>query len=49
MNWLKTTGSPASHIEKVEFKNQKEVESYSFDDFSIIRKKQVYLILFNNL
>lgn len=37
--WLKEVGSPASSIEKVEFKNQNEIADYAFTDFEIIRKK----------
>ncbi|XP_072932536.1 acylphosphatase-2-like [Epargyreus clarus] len=36
-NWLKTTGSPSSKIDKAEFKNDKEVSDYSFNDFEIRR------------
>ncbi|CAG4974999.1 unnamed protein product [Parnassius apollo] len=35
MQWLRSTGSPSSQIEKAEFKNEKEVSEYSFNDFSI--------------
>ncbi|XP_013192606.2 acylphosphatase-2 isoform X1 [Amyelois transitella] len=37
MQWLKTTGSPSSRIEKAEFRNQKEITEYSFDNFSIVK------------
>lgn len=37
--WLKEVGSPASSIEKVEFKNQNDIEDYTHTDFEIIRKK----------
>ncbi|KPJ17166.1 Acylphosphatase-1 [Papilio machaon] len=35
MRWLRTTGSPSSQIEKAEFKNEKDITEYSFNDFSI--------------
>ncbi|KAG6445259.1 hypothetical protein O3G_MSEX003824 [Manduca sexta] len=37
INWLKTTGSPSSRIDKAEFKNQKEISEYTFDNFSIVK------------
>jgi len=37
--WLEKVGSPASHIDKVEFKNEKDIGDYTFTDFEIIRKK----------
>lgn len=37
--WLQEVGSPASHIEKVEFKNDKNIDSYTYTDFDVIRKK----------
>ncbi|CAG9787907.1 unnamed protein product [Diatraea saccharalis] len=37
MQWLKTTGSPSSQIEKAEFRNQKDINEYNFTDFSIMR------------
>ena len=36
-SWLQTTGSPQSKIEKAVFKNERQVQSYSFDTFRIIR------------
>lgn len=33
--WLQKTGSPSSRIDKAEFKNEKEIEDYSFKSFSI--------------
>ncbi|KAJ8716492.1 hypothetical protein PYW07_003119 [Mythimna separata] len=35
MLWLKTKGSPASKIEKCEFRNQAELTDYTFVDFNI--------------
>lgn len=37
--WLTQVGSPSSKIEKVEFKNEKPIDDYTFTDFEIIRKK----------
>lgn len=37
--WLTKVGSPASHIDKVEFKNESEITDYTYTDFEIIRKK----------
>ncbi|KAL0830374.1 hypothetical protein ABMA28_002560 [Loxostege sticticalis] len=37
MHWLKSTGSPSSQIDKAEFRNQKDINEYTFDDFSIIK------------
>lgn len=34
-DWLKKTGSPSSRIEKVEFKNEREIQDYTFKNFSI--------------
>ncbi|XP_071528372.1 acylphosphatase-2-like [Panulirus ornatus] len=34
-DWLQKTGSPSSHIERVEFKNEREIEDYSFKSFSV--------------
>ncbi|XP_050688199.1 acylphosphatase-2-like isoform X2 [Eriocheir sinensis] len=34
-DWLQRTGSPSSRIEKAEFKNEKEIDDYSFKNFSI--------------
>merc|ERR1712029_318273 len=36
-SWLQTTGSPKSKIEKAVFKKERQVQSYSFDTFRIIR------------
>ncbi|XP_063848296.1 acylphosphatase-2-like isoform X2 [Scylla paramamosain] len=33
--WLQKTGSPSSRIDKAEFKNEKEIEDYSFKSFSV--------------
>ncbi|XP_045476003.1 acylphosphatase-1-like [Harmonia axyridis] len=33
--WLQKTGSPKSKIEKAEFRNEKQITSASFNDFSI--------------
>ncbi|KAM8704305.1 hypothetical protein ACLKA7_008845 [Drosophila subpalustris] len=33
--WLKTKGSPASRIEKVEFSPTKEISNYSYNGFTI--------------
>ncbi|XP_062379628.1 acylphosphatase-1 [Sardina pilchardus] len=35
--WLKTTGSPRSRIDKAEFKNEKKVETLDHKDFKVIR------------
>ena len=35
--WLQTTGSPQSRIQKAVFKNEKQIQNYSFDTFKIIR------------
>ncbi|KAI8421523.1 hypothetical protein MSG28_009563 [Choristoneura fumiferana] len=35
MNWLKTTGSPTSQIEKAEFRNQKDLDDFTFQSFDI--------------
>lgn len=35
MHWLRTTGSPSSKIDKAEFKNEKDITEYSFNDFTI--------------
>ncbi|XP_075975210.1 acylphosphatase-1-like [Anticarsia gemmatalis] len=35
MQWLKTKGSPTSTIQKAEFRNQKEITEYTFQDFGI--------------
>lgn len=37
MHWLKTTGSPSSKIEKCEFRNQQDIEDYTFNNFEIQR------------
>ncbi|XP_023944445.2 acylphosphatase-2 [Bicyclus anynana] len=37
MNWLKTTGSPSSQIDKANFKNDKEISEYTFSNFDIRR------------
>ncbi|XP_053653750.1 acylphosphatase-2 isoform X1 [Cherax quadricarinatus] len=34
-DWLKKTGSPSSRIDKVEFKNEREIQDYTFKNFSI--------------
>ncbi|KAF5299101.1 hypothetical protein FQR65_LT09459 [Abscondita terminalis] len=34
-NWLENVGSPASKIEKAEFKNEKTITNFSFNGFSI--------------
>ncbi|XP_045474981.1 acylphosphatase-2-like [Harmonia axyridis] len=36
-NWLQRTGSPTSRIDKAEFKNEKEIDAFTFNDFSIRR------------
>lgn len=33
--WLQYIGSPSSKIERAEFKNEKEIDDYSFSDFNI--------------
>ncbi|XP_026292331.1 acylphosphatase-2-like isoform X3 [Frankliniella occidentalis] len=35
--WLQRTGSPESSIDKAEFRNVKEIESYTFTSFEIRR------------
>ncbi|KYB26572.1 Acylphosphatase-2-like Protein [Tribolium castaneum] len=35
--WLQTKGSPQSRIDKTEFKNEKEIQKLTFDDFKIKR------------
>ncbi|KAF7670239.1 hypothetical protein LDENG_00043260 [Lucifuga dentata] len=35
--WLKTTGSPKSHIAKAEFKNEKTVDSLDHSSFKIVK------------
>ncbi|XP_022828010.1 acylphosphatase-2-like [Spodoptera litura] len=37
MHWLKTTGSPSSKIEKCEFRNQINIDDYTFNNFEIHR------------
>ncbi|XP_026748896.1 acylphosphatase-2-like [Galleria mellonella] len=37
IHWLKTTGSPSSKIDKAEFRNQKDITEYTFENFSILR------------
>lgn len=37
MNWLKTTGSPSSQIDKADFKNAKDISEYTFTSFDIRR------------
>lgn len=39
MNWLKSTGSPSSKIDKAEFRNQRDISEYTYDDFVIIRDR----------
>ncbi|XP_068246202.1 acylphosphatase-2-like isoform X2 [Palaemon carinicauda] len=34
-DWLRNTGSPSSRIDKAEFKNEKDIEDYTFSGFSI--------------
>ena len=36
-DWLMKTGSPSSRIDKAEFNNEKEIEEYTFHNFSIRR------------
>ncbi|XP_037603453.1 acylphosphatase-1 isoform X2 [Sebastes umbrosus] len=35
--WLKSTGSPKSHITKAEFKNEKTVDSLEHSSFKIVK------------
>ena len=35
--WLKTTGSPRSHIVKAEFQNEKTIDAVDYKDFKVIR------------
>ncbi|XP_070834735.1 acylphosphatase-1 [Chaetodon trifascialis] len=35
--WLKSTGSPKSHITKAEFKNEKTVDSLEHSSFNIVK------------
>ncbi|KAG7298808.1 hypothetical protein JYU34_017243 [Plutella xylostella] len=37
MDWLRNKGSPTSRIDKAEFKNLKDIETYQYDGFSIRR------------
>ncbi|XP_047509264.1 acylphosphatase-2-like [Pieris napi] len=37
MQWLKTTGSPSSKIDKADFNNNKEIDDYTFKSFDIRR------------
>lgn len=37
--WLKEVGSPASSIERVEFKNENDIADYTHTGFEVIRKK----------
>ncbi|XP_014255958.1 acylphosphatase-1-like [Cimex lectularius] len=37
-NWLKNTGSPKSRIERVDFENEKTIQSPSYSGFNIIRE-----------
>ncbi|XP_045533684.1 acylphosphatase-2-like isoform X2 [Pieris brassicae] len=37
MQWLKTTGSPSSKIDKADFINNKEIDDYTFKSFDIRR------------
>lgn len=39
-NWLGHTGSPKSRIDKVDFKDEKELEAPTMKEFSIIREKR---------
>ena len=32
-DWLQTTGSPGSKIDKCEFSNEKSIDDYTFSDF----------------
>lgn len=36
-DWLRSTGSPKSHIAKAEFKNEKTIESLSHSSFNIVK------------
>jgi len=36
-SWLQKTGSPQSRIDKAVFNNQRQINSYNFDSFRIIR------------
>ncbi|KAG5265946.1 hypothetical protein AALO_G00248120 [Alosa alosa] len=35
--WLKTTGSPRSRIDKAEFKNEKKIETLDHEDFKVVK------------
>ncbi|XP_068436858.1 acylphosphatase-1 [Clinocottus analis] len=35
--WLKSTGSPKSHISKAEFKNEKTVDSLEHSSFNVVK------------
>ncbi|CAG5866363.1 unnamed protein product [Menidia menidia] len=35
--WLKSTGSPKSHITKAEFKNEKTIDSLQHSSFNIVK------------
>ena len=34
-DWLSKTGSPSSRISKAEFKNEKDIEEFTFKTFDI--------------
>ena len=36
-SWLQTTGSPQSRIEKAVFRNQRQIDNFSYDTFKIVR------------
>ena len=35
--WLETTGSPQSRVDRAEFRNTRQINNYSFENFKIIR------------
>ncbi|XP_030574846.1 acylphosphatase-1 isoform X1 [Archocentrus centrarchus] len=35
--WLRSTGSPKSHIAKAEFKNEKKIDSLEHSSFSVVK------------
>ncbi|KAL7294657.1 acylphosphatase-1 [Trichogramma pretiosum] len=37
-NWLRTTGSPQSAIDKAEFRNEKQLDMLTLDSFTIKKK-----------
>ena len=36
-SWLENTGSPKSRIERAEFRNIRQINNFSFENFKIVR------------